>query len=453
LRFLDQGKTRLSLPPKVADEIAKALWRVTKPLYREEERRKRDAVRQARADRELNRPQQPKKGELRQAVFEVLPKALEIGTGDGEFPISAHTLYYKVRPLIQPLTKKELTSDYFEQTLLPLFQKQVGTKYNVYYEPRGTLHEPHTGRCVPLGTREVEAYHFPDLLYDKIFFVEKKGLWPVLEQAKLAERFDMAIVAGEGYATEACRVLFRNAHQGVNYQLFVAHDADPHGYNIARTLREETSRMPGYSVDVVDLGLKLEDGLARGLETEEFHRRKALPQGLALTALEREYFEGKKATSKSWLCRRIELNAFGSPELIAFFEERLRAEGVRGKVVPPQDRLQALAQGIYRQIVDNTVDRELTRLLRVEDIKKQVAEGLLTRIGLADAPQWIEQAFATDMSLSWRQAVERRLSSSWRQAVERRLSSDVRDCSSELQSILLQEVINKAQRPPDADAH
>src|SRR5262249_7153993 len=156
---------------------------------------------------------------------------------------------------IQPLTKRELTSSYFEQTLLPAYQREHGPIPGLYYESRGTLYEPHSKTEVPLGTREVEQYRFPAYVYDKILFVEKQGLWPVLKASSLAERYDMAIVAGEGYATEACRVLFRNAEQGKDYQLFVLHDADPYGYNIARTLREETRRMPGYQVGVTDLGL------------------------------------------------------------------------------------------------------------------------------------------------------------------------------------------------------
>ncbi len=91
----------------------------------------------------------------------------------------------------------------------------------------------------------MEAYVFPSWLYDKILYVEKKGVWPILQSARLAERYDMAVVAGEGYATEAIRVLFQASKQRIDYQLFVLHDADPDGYNIARTLREETARMPG----------------------------------------------------------------------------------------------------------------------------------------------------------------------------------------------------------------
>src|SRR5262249_22316517 len=152
---------------------------------------------------------------------------------------------------------------------------------------------------------------------------------------KLAERYDMAIVAGEGYATEACRVLLANAERGTDYQFFSLHDADFHGYNIARTLREATARMPGHRVQVIDLGLHLATALDMGLPTEEFTRTKALPKALVLNELEREYFEGIRKGPKSWLCRRVELNAFAGPGLIDYTVRGLEAAGARGKIIPP----------------------------------------------------------------------------------------------------------------------
>jgi hypothetical protein len=257
LRFLDKGKTSVDLPEEVATAAAEALWQVTRTFYREGQRRRRDAARQERADRQRECRPQGKEMFLTEAVPLVMAEALEHATG-GKYRVSRHTLYYSVRPLVQKYTSAELTSSYFEQELLTQYiQEHPEVARWVYSEARGTLYEPHMGREVPLGTREVEQYTFPSWRYDKILFVEKQGLWPVLKDAKLAERFDMAIIAGEGYATEACRMLFQFAHKG-KYQLFVIHDADPWGYNIARTLREETRRMPGYEVDVRDIGLMLQ---------------------------------------------------------------------------------------------------------------------------------------------------------------------------------------------------
>src|SRR5262249_43288832 len=154
--------------------------------------------------------------------------------------------------LIQSVTSNELDWNYFSQKLFVRYQRERGPVPH-YRKPRGVLYEPHTGRAILLGTREVESYVFPSWLYDKILYVEKDGAWEILKARKLAEKYDMAVIAGEGYATEACRVLFEKAEKGRQFQLFAMHDADPFGYNIARTLREETERMPGHQVDVIDI--------------------------------------------------------------------------------------------------------------------------------------------------------------------------------------------------------
>ncbi len=369
LEFLDKGKTRLKAPAEIAEAAGKAMWLAAKEIYQEEERRKKDAARQEAADRRRERAEDADDPTLVEAVWAVMKEAVKDAVG-GLGCTSAHNLFYAVRPLIQKYTPRELKPKYFEQKLLPRYQREVGVIPEIYYEPRGVLYEPHTGRSVPLGTREVESYVFPAWLYDKILFVEKTGVWPLFRASRIAERYDMAVVAGEGYATEACRVLFASASKEREYQLFVVHDADPHGYNIARTLREETERMPGYRVAVIDLGLKLGDALKMGLPTEEFTRKKELPSGLVLDAVEREHFRRRQAGKKSWVCRRVELNALKAG-LIDYVEEKLRENHVRGKVVPPpgvlQDRMRgevaACVSRLVREAWEGRLQQQVDRVI------------------------------------------------------------------------------------------
>jgi hypothetical protein len=396
------------VPPAMGAAIAKALWPVVKDLYQAEERRRKDAARAERDARARDRAPSPR-WSLIDAVFEVLPEAWQHATGGDQYPVSSRFLYYPVRKRIQRWTDKELDYDYFSQDLLVAYQRRHGPLRGLYYDPRGVLYEPHTGKAIPLGTREVDAYEFPAWLYDKILYVEKKGVWPILQAAALAERYDLAVIAAEGYATEATRVLFAHAEKGQNYQLFVLHDADPDGYNIGRTLREETRRMPGYSVEVIDLGLRLEEALAMGLDEEEFTRHKALPQGLVLTETERDYFEGRRAGSKSWICRRIELNALTAPALVAYIEEKLQRAGVRGKVIPPDDALPRLAREAYQHRMGVWVDHTVSELLAIEALKAALAEAFEHRFPLGEARSWIEQAFTARPMLSWRDALDTKL--------------------------------------------
>ena len=138
---------------------------------------------------------------------------------------------YQVRPLVQQFPIKggrDLTQAYFRQ-LTDQYERERGPLKGLYYEPRGTLYEPHSGRKLELGTREVYHYQLPEYQFNKILYVEKQGLWPVLEASLLGKRYDMGIIAGAGEPDVACRDLLALAEKG-NYRLFVLHDADPGGW-------------------------------------------------------------------------------------------------------------------------------------------------------------------------------------------------------------------------------
>lgn len=419
LDFLDRAKTRLRVPEKVAQDVGRALWAVCKTIYREERRRERDAARAERVEREREKALRRREWTLKEAVFEALPEALERATGGGRYPVSARTLYYQLRPLVQRLTEKALDYNYFSQQLLVEYQESFGPIGLLYYDPRGYLYEPHTSQAVPLGTREVETYDFPEWVFDKVLYIEKKGLWPVLKAAKLAERYDMAVVAAEGYATQAARVLFRRADQDREYRLFVLHDADPYGYNIARTLRQETRRMKGYSVDVVDIGLKLEEALEMGLESEEFTRQQDIPQAIKenLTDLERRWFIGRQAGRKSWVCRRIELNAMSAPQLISYIERKLAQHGAAAKVLPPENVVAAYAEDRYRFLAAEIAERRILEMLNVPALVRRALEeaGRPDFAGLQEA---LAARLAANPPESWRELAETMA----RRAAEERLA-------------------------------
>src|SRR5215212_2809292 len=212
------------------------------------------------------------------------------------------------------------------------------------------MHEPHAVVCevcgagkgaLPLGTREVAAYQFPEHAFDKILYVEKEGEWPKLQAARLAERYDMAIASAKGYPVEAVRELFRRAERG-KYQLFVFHDADLDGYNIARVMAEETRRMRGYSVDVVDIGLTVEDALEMGLDSEPFYRSKDISFELKmkLSDVAKQWLYRREPFGKGVRGERFELNAIlPDSARIAYIERKLKENGVRPKVIPPDEVL------------------------------------------------------------------------------------------------------------------
>jgi hypothetical protein len=103
-------------------------------------------------------------------------------TGE-QYHAPTRNLFYEMRRMLQQHTDQELDSGYFSYSLVPEYQRTVKPLPLIYYDPRGELHEPHTGETIPLGTRKVEGYTLPKNLYNKMLYIEKKGFWPPIEDA------------------------------------------------------------------------------------------------------------------------------------------------------------------------------------------------------------------------------------------------------------------------------
>ena len=70
--------------------------------------------------RQAARRQRKNEWTVKDAVFEVLQEA-KAAAG---LIVAVRTLFYKVRPLVQKYTDKELDYNYFSQTLLPEYQRE-----------------------------------------------------------------------------------------------------------------------------------------------------------------------------------------------------------------------------------------------------------------------------------------------------------------------------------------
>lgn len=403
LTFLDRGNTRLSVTKDgpMVRALEDALWAVTKRFYKEGERRRKSADREVRALSSHRRPDVS----LKDAIFEVLAEAYDRGTGGKTGLLSVRDLYYEVRPLYERLTGKPLEEPndngkrfkYFGQTLLPEYRRTRDPLPLLFYKPRGVLYEPHTGRETQIGTRSVDSYTFPLYRYDKILWIEKEGIWETLKPSGIAERFDMAVIASEGYATEAMRTLIERAAEGQQYRIFALHDADPHGYNIYRTLREATVRMPNHQVEVHDLGLTVKESLDMGLLPEKFSSEKSLPAGLKLTTLERDYFSKRR--------ERFELNAIHAPDRAEFITRKLVEAGATDKVIPPDEYLGKQAETIYQKQLRSYVADTVAGLIDLEAITSLLADEYRDKV-LTDPRRWIDETFEQTPTASWDAAIE-----------------------------------------------
>lgn len=335
---------------------------------------------------------------------------------------------------VKPSTKRngdestELDYGYFSQRILIDYRREVHPLTMIDYKARGIIYDPHTGEETPIGDKELRNWTFPLWRYNKLLFIEKEGVWETLKQVggiEFAKRHDMAIVCSEGYSTEAVRKLMASAQKNEGYQLFVWHDADPYGYNIARTLAEETRRMPGHAIQVYDLGLRLESAIDSGYQTETFTRRVALPSTIALTPFELQKFTGRKVEIQKGKfeyqdCQRVEINAIPIRERIPYLEAQLSAiDGLLSKVKPPKSELVKKAEEKLREVLIEKVRDEVESRLNLDSI---VADAV-ARIGTPFAfnedglSLTIDEQFAREPEQSWRDVLSRHVK--WKLESER----------------------------------
>jgi len=409
LEFTDKGKTHLN-PPEPVVEAIEAMLRSTKDLFKAHKRTERAVA------AELRRSWQPVKDQeaLLPIVAEVMDEAVAAASDNGKLPYSARTLYYQVRPRIQRYTDKPLTMGYFSQTLLVQYQREHDKLPGLYREPRGHLIEPHTAIEIPLGTLELAKYTPTPWTYNKIFFVEKAGLWPVLQAALIGERYDMAVIRGAGEPVEAIRAWLENQKPG-DYEIFSLTDADRHGYGIRHTLTDETWRMPGYSIKVTHLGLTAAQALDAGLATEKVVYQSACPERVLsrLDEVEREWFEGVATTVRhtgrnrvNYDCLRAELNAFAGADLIAFVERRLQEEDASPKVVPPVEVIDKRIVTYHRERAGIALRLLIDELLGTGDL---VDELVKPTNGLKVPREDIVKALSGHPPELWSTTVERRI--------------------------------------------
>src|SRR4029077_11242259 len=82
----------------------------------------------------------------------------------------------------------------------------------------------------------------PEGRYSGLLYIEKEGFGPILEQAKLADKFDIAIMSCKGMSVTAARQLIDRTCARYGIPLLILHDFDTSGFSIAKTLCSDTRR-------------------------------------------------------------------------------------------------------------------------------------------------------------------------------------------------------------------
>jgi len=415
--YLDRGKSAVKLLPAVDKAVGDAITAITAKWCKTRKAEEREAASAARRSERMSRPR--RRWTQVEAADRVMSQAYLAASANGTLPAHARQVMYQARGPMQELVGKVLGKgfdSYFTQTLLPnylLNHPEETADWDVVFDARGHLTEPHTGLSVPLGTIAVREYladqksrlaelpgaarqdtqSFPTSgprhRYGAIMLIEKQGFLPLFEAVRLAERYDIAIMSTKGVSTTASRLLVDKLCAEHDVPLLVVRDFDKSGFIIAGTLQRSTRRYEfaaAHADRVVDLGLRLEDVEALDLPAEEVVHGKSDPttnltENGATPAEVKFLCRGHEHNRGGFWGERVELNAFTSDALVAWIEGKLDALGV-GKVVPDAQTLErAFRRAAKAHYINRHID-EVAKAAKAHAEQLEVPDDLR---GLVDA--------------------------------------------------------------------
>ena len=389
--FLDRGKGSVHLGPSLAGAVAETVSKVVKEWASIKKARDRERRGEARRREEALRKGRPEEVTIIDAAFEVMAEAYLKASGSGRYPATARQVMYAARPHILEATGRDKLDDVrFTQELLPRYQRehpQETAGWDVTYDERGHLVEPHTERRIGIGTLAVREYlaeaampptlgsiKLPDLSfklettgprhrYGGILFIEKEGFFPLLERAQIGERYDLALMSTKGVGSTSARQLIERL--AAEARIFVLHDFDKSGFSIVGILGRDTTRYQFTTPpEVIDLGLRLADVNEYALQSEPVDHDKTDPASNlhenGATDEEIEFLAGEADYAGRYHNgRRVELNAFTSDQFIEWLEAKLRLHGVK-KVIPDG---KTLAEAYRRSRALNELDDHIRQAL------------------------------------------------------------------------------------------
>ena len=430
--FADSGKGTVANDENeegIMAALTAAIEKVTAEFKKE--KRRRIAQVGAQEDEELKQDARDRlcrkkqsRDEIKATAYKVMEEAYKHTSDYGKMIAHARQIMYSARDRVLALIGKCWdNSEYFTQKLLPDYVKEHPDEtkgWDVVFDARGHLSEPHVREIIPLGTLEVRNHvrtwdhrrqgleveiddryptRGPQHRYRFALYIEKEGFDPLLRQVQIAERYDLAIFSSKGFSSTAARQLV-DQWAAWDVTILVLHDFDIDGLGIAHTLTNDTRRYEFKTTPkVIDLGLRLEDVRAMNLQSESWENRRLAKHPaerlLRYGASQEEinYLVNEKLSKQNrFFCgERVELNAMTSPQFIRWLESKLDQYGVT-KVIPDAKTLQKA----YRHAQDGQRLRASLAAIQANPYQGPVPKNLHARVikRLAEHPE-----------LSWDQAV------------------------------------------------
>lgn len=396
-----------------SDKIIVAVLGVTKKWAKQRKAEERHA---SAASRRYDAMVTYRRRSVKSVASEVMEAAYMKASSGGTLPAHARQIMYAARGPIQEQTGKALDDQYFCQTLLPdhmSLYSRITAEWDVVFDARGHLVEPHTDKVVSLGTLDVRRYlgaakppsieplrisspmvttSGPEGRYQAILFIEKEGFMPLFKAVDLAEKYDIAIMSTKGMSNTASRSLVDRLCGQYNIPLLVAHDFDKAGFSIVGTLQNDTRRYEfENAINVIDIGLRLADVEEYQLAPEDVYYRMAkrkVKENLRRNGAD-------EAEIDFLLEQRVELNAFPSQDLIEWLEAKFAEHGIE-KVIPDDELLEDACRHVMEARYLEQHTDEILKMAREYSAELDIP---------SDLREQVEAALQDHPTIAWDQAI------------------------------------------------
>jgi len=414
----------------LGEALQKAVGSCAQPYYKH----KRRLERESRPPRDYSYIYRPARVTLEERLFRLFSKGHSLASDNGAFTPMVRQLYYVMRRLLQEDGCHDSLSDAYHRTILEKYEQEVGRRL-CHRKAVGDMIEPHstcptceTPQGCSLGTTGVEHYNVPKHRFNKIIYVEKTGFMQQLLAAKIHNRFDVAIAAGAGFSPQAAKELFAKIKRQIPVTVYVLHDADIAGLEIARSLGKRLVH-ENYHVTVEDFGLRPEEAIELGLPSETVEITAEPSWGLKQSVSQKElkWLLGddvgetrhwKKSRKVRYVGERVELNAFTPKAFIAWIEGKL--QNVAGKIIPEKNIvLEAVVQKYQ------------------ETLRSHVAEALLSQFELDTFVSSLP-CFTGPTVTQIRKQLKASPEQSWQDIIEEKVREEMQelDLSQRIQALL-----------------
>jgi hypothetical protein len=201
----------------------------------------------------------------------------------------------------------------------------------------------------------------------------------------------------KGMSSTAARHLIDRLCTGI--PLLVLHDFDKAGFSILGTLQRDTRRYTfAHNVNVIDLGIRLEDVEQYTLESEDCVVGKSDPSwNLAKNGATQEEIDFLCAgrNYRHYVGKRVELNAFTSGDFLDWIKGKLQSQGI-DKVIPDD----ATVEAAYRRAA---------LVARLDSLLQELIEEAREEVEELGSPEQLTQEIGSllgeNRRMSWDQAI------------------------------------------------